>query len=87
MRSKDSTFKKPGLLAPMPIPKRHFDVWSIDFTSALPLCTGFNTFFTYIDKLSKLIHLIPCFKSEGKLSAPKYANLFFANITNLFGLL
>lgn len=85
-KSKDPTGQKPGLLSPMPVPEHRFDVWSMDFISGLPVCDGFNTIYTCIDKLSKFVRLIPCFKGEGELSAPECANLFFANVVRLFGL-
>ena len=33
------------------------------------------------------MRLIPCFKGEGALSAPKSANLLFSNIVRLVGIL
>ena len=32
------------------------------------------------------MHLIPCFKGKGALSASDCANLFFSNIIRLFGI-
>ena len=69
----------------MPIPEQCFDVWSMDFISGLPSSQGYNTIYTCIDKFTKFVHLIPCFKGEGALSAPECANLFFSNIVRLFG--
>ena len=74
-----------GLLAPMPILERHL-MWSMDFILGLTLCTGLNTIYTCIKKLSKFVHVISFFKGEGELSAPEYAILFFPNIFHLFSL-
>ena len=71
IKSKNSTSKNLGLLAPLPIPQHHLDVWSMDFIAALPLSAMFITIYTCINKLSKIVHLMPCFKGEGELNAPK----------------
>ena len=51
----------------------------MDFISGLPSSQGYNSIYTFIDKFTKFVHLIPCFKNEGSLSAPECANLFFSN--------
>ena len=84
LESKDSTSKKLSLLATMPILDCCFNVWSMDFILGLLLYAGFNNIYTYTDKLSKFICLIPCIKGAGKLSAPKYANMFLTHIIHLF---
>ena len=70
----------------MLIPQQSFDVWSVDFISGLPSSQGYNTIYTCIDKFTNFVHLIPCFKGEGALSAPECANLFFSYIIRLFGI-
>ena len=85
-KSKNTTPKKRSLLIFMLIPERHFDVWYIDFISVLLIYDGFNSIYTCINKLSKYIHLIPCFKGEGELSALEFFNLVFAHIVHLFDL-
>ena len=62
----------------MPIPEQCFDVWSMDFISGLPSSQGYNIIYTYIDKFTNFVGLIPCFKGEGALSTPECANLFFS---------
>ena len=69
----------------MLIPEQCFNVWSMDFISRLPSSQGYNTIYTYIDKFTKFVWLISCFKGKGALSAPECANLFFSNIIRLFG--
>ena len=59
----------------------------MNFISGLPSSQDYNTIYIFIDKFTKFVHLIPCFKSEGALSAPEYTNLFFSNIIRLFGVL
>ena len=59
-----------------------FGLW---ISSGLPSSQSYKTIYTCIDKFTKFVRLIPCFKGEGALSAPKCANLFFSNIIRLFG--
>ena len=69
----------------MLIPEQYFGVWFMDFISGLPSSQDYGTIFTCIDKFTKFVRLIPCFKCEEALSAPECANLFFSNIVRLFG--
>ena len=60
------------------------------FISGLTSSQVYNTIYTCIaciDKFTKFVRLIPCFKGEGALSAPECAILFFSNILRLFGVL
>ena len=62
----------------MLIPEQHFDGWSMDYISELPSSLGHNTIFSCIDKSTKFVHLIPCFKREGHslhLSVPIFSFL------------
>ena len=67
----------------MPIPNQSFYVWAMDFISGLSSSQGYNTIYTSIDKFTKFVQLIPCFKGEGALFAPECANLLFLNIVRL----
>ena len=42
--------------------------------------------YTCIDKLTKFVCLILCFKAEGAFSVPECGNLFSSNIVKLFGI-
>ena len=46
---------------------------------------GYNAIYTVVEKLTKLVKLVPCFVGEGELSAPATAKLFFDNIVRSFG--
>ena len=50
------------------------------FTTNLPLCGGFNGIYTYIDKLTKFVKLIPIPIRQGALLAPKVAHLFLEHV-------
>ena len=57
----------------------------MDFISGLPSSQDYNSVYICIDKFSKFVRLIPCFKGEKALSVPECANPFFSNIVWLFG--
>ena len=57
----------------------HFDMWTTDFVTGLPLNGGLNGLMICIEKLTKLTRLIPGFVGEGALMAPKASELFFAH--------
>ena len=68
------------------LPNGNFVSWSIDFIG-LTLYDGHYAMFTCIDWLIKYCRLIPCFLSEGALSASLVAKLFFDNVVRFFGIL
>ena len=81
-----STQAPTGLLHPVKIPCECFEEWSMDFITVLPLCGGFNGIYTFFDKLTKLVKLLPILIGEGALSAPEVAHLFFEHIVQLLGI-
>ena len=68
-RAKDSTQASPGQLAPLPTPERRFQTWTMDFITGLPMHKGLNGIFVCVEKLTKLVKLIPCSVGGGSLSA------------------
>ena len=50
----------------------------------LPLDNGSNAMFVYLDKLTKLVHLVPYATGEGELSAAAIARLFLHHIVRYF---
>ena len=51
----------------------------------LPLDTGCNAVYTYIDKLTKLVNISPCVAGDGGLLAPATAKLFFNHVFWSYG--
>ena len=58
----------------------------MDFTTGLFFDTICNEIYTYVDKLTKLVKIIPCVVRDGGLLAPDTAKLFFDHIVFTFGL-
>ena len=82
-RTKPLWQKLHGLLTPNEIPQGYWDIISCDFIVDLPRSRGFDSIMVCMDRLSKMVHLIPCNKtisSEG--AARKYRD----NVWKDFGL-
>ncbi len=56
--------KQPGQLQPVPIPKKAYDVLSIDFITGLPESVAYggkyDAILVVVNKLSKMCHYVPC---------------------------
>ena len=52
-------------LAPLAVPKSHFDMWTMDFMTVLPLDGGLNGLMVCVEKLTQLTNLILCFMGKG----------------------
>ena len=72
-----------GLLQPLPIPKVPFEQISTDLITGLPLSEGCNAVWTVVDRLTKVVHFVPCTKN---VTAKGLAKLFFTNIFRLHGM-
>jgi hypothetical protein len=66
-----------GVLHPVPLPSRRFEVVSMDFVTGLPRSEdGYDAILTLTDKLTKLVRLIPLRFGESTSSAEEVARLF-----------
>jgi hypothetical protein len=82
-RTKPLRQKPHGLLTPNEIPRGYWEIISCDFIVDLPRSRGFDSIMVCVDRLSKMVRLIPCNKtisSEG--AARKYRD----NVWKDFGL-
>ena len=68
---------KVGLLQPLEIPLRKWAHVTTDLVTDLPKSNGFTAIVIFIDKLTKMVHLIGRRK---EVSAMEYAQIFIDNI-------
>lgn len=82
--NKASTQAPAGLLQPLEIPKRRWDHVSLDFIGPLPetLQSKHDMLLVVVDKLSKMVHLLPC---KSSITAVQTAQLFFREIVRHHG--
>ena len=83
-RTKPLRSKPVGTLMPNESPTDTWSVISADFITKLPKSKGFDSVFVVVDRLSKMVRVVPC-KEKG-LNAEKLARLFRDNVWSLFGL-
>jgi hypothetical protein len=66
-----------GVMQPVPIPSRRFEVISVDFVTGLPVSErGHDAVLTITDKFFKLVMFIPMLFGEGASAAKQVARLF-----------
>lgn len=59
-KTKNSNFRRFGLLIPNPIPSRPYESISMDFVVNLPWSDEYNTILVIVDRLTKHAQFIPC---------------------------
>jgi len=75
---------KTGLLQSLPVPKRPWSDISMDFIMGLPLTPrGSNAILTFVDRLTKCVHLIP---TTSHVDAREAARLYVDGVFRLHGL-
>ena len=57
----------------------------MDFVRGLPLDTGCNAVLVCVNKLTRLVHLVPCAAGEGELSAAATERILLHHIVCYFG--
>ena len=58
----------------------------MDFMVELPEVNGFNALLVIVNKLGKLLCLLPCRAGEGQLTVLEVVKLFFENWVGFFGI-
>jgi hypothetical protein len=82
-RNKPSQQLPMGLLKPLEIPKQAWDTITMDFITQLPRTkSGYDSIAVVVDKLSKMVHLIP---THTNVTAPQFAMQFIKEIVRLHG--
>ena len=82
--SKPTNQKAAGLLQPLPVPDYPWQQMTMDLVTALPQGpTGNNAAMVFVDRLSKMTHIVPIHKS---ISAQDLAKVFFDAVVKHHGL-
>ena len=81
--TKHGNTKPSGLLSPMPVPTRPFEVVGMDFVVQLPNSNGYDAILTFTCLYSKMVHLVP---TTVKVTAQQVAKLYLHHIYRLYGL-
>ena len=82
-RSKPSRHTKHGELLPLPVPSSPWKGLTCDYIVDLPVSHGYDALLVFIDRLTKMAHLIPCNKTT---DAPQFARMFLDHVIRLHGL-
>ena len=83
-RSKPRTHSKYGPLQPIPVPSRPWEQMTLDLVTELPETrSGYTAVLTFVDRLSKMVHWVPCTKT---LSAEATAHIFKDHVFRHHGL-
>ena len=81
-RTKSSRKKYSGTLQPLPTPSERWEVVTMDFITDLPVCQGYDSICTIVDKFTKMAHFWPCQKS---ISSNDTALLYIDKVWRLHG--
>jgi hypothetical protein len=82
--NKSSNASPIGLLAPLPIPKRKWEVVTMDFITFLPRTKNkYDAVMVVVDKLTKMVHFIPC---TSNINTQQVARLFFNHVVRYHGI-
>ena len=81
---KASNKKRAGLLQPLPIPGRRWQSIACDFITGLPMTkNGYNAILVFVDRLSKMVHLVP---TTDSCTSQEFAKLFVHNVWRMHGI-
>jgi hypothetical protein len=82
-RHKASSQRPAGLLQPLPVPAQPWSSVSMDFVVDLPsTADGFDSIMVMVDRLTKMVHLAPCRKTD---DAAAVSWLFYKHVASLHG--
>ena len=63
-----------------------FNYWTMDFITGLPFDKSCNAIYNCVDKLTKLINIIPCVVRERGLLASTTAKILFDHVFFSYGM-
>ena len=80
---KSDNRKKTGELQPILLSERAWQQITTDLITDLPESEGKTAITVFVDRLTKMIHMVPCTK---EVIASQYARLFVDNVFRLHGM-
>lgn len=81
--NKSSNQKPGGLLTPLAIPERRWEVVTMDLITSLPMTqSGHDAIVVFVDKLSKMVHFAAC---KTAIGAEEFAALYVKEIVRYHG--
>src|SRR5271169_917995 len=72
-----------GELAPLPVPSGPWKGITCDFIVDLPLSNGFDSLLVFVDRFTKMCHLVPSHKTT---DAPGFARMYLDHVIRLHGI-
>src|SRR5271169_2990284 len=82
-RGKSPRHLKHGELAPLPVPNGPWKGISCDLVVDLPVSNGYDSILVFVDRFTKMCHLVPCNKTT---TSPEFAKLFLDYVVRLHGI-
>jgi hypothetical protein len=82
-QTKHSNTQPSGLLSPMPVPSRPWEMVGMDFIVQLPHSNGYDAIITFTCLFSKQVHCVP---TTTKVTAKQCAKLYLSHVYKLHGL-
>jgi len=82
-RGKSPRHLKHGELAPLPVPPGPWKGISCDLIVDLPISNGYDSILVFVDRFTKMCHLIPCTKTT---TSPEFARMLLDHVIRLHGI-
>ena len=82
-RAKPSRHQPYGELSPIPVPSGPWKGITCDHIVDLPSSNGFNCILVFVDRFTKMMHLVPSRKTD---TSPDFAQMFVNNVVRHHGL-
>jgi hypothetical protein len=81
-RGKPSRHLKHGELMPLPVPPGPWKGITCNFVTDLPVSNGHDSLLVFVDRFTKMCHVIPCNKTT---DAPQFTCMFLDHVARLHG--
>ena len=79
---KATTQKRSGLMSPLPVPKRPWEMFSMDLIVQLPDSNGYDAIVVFVCLYSKMVHVVP---TRTTVTAAQLARIYLHEVYRLHG--